>query len=67
VEGRVLSEAMTIPAPEIKTNTTSRIKASVETPKGRRWQYLKVGEVNGTRYVEEGDGGIVRSDAGDKK
>ena len=63
VEGRVLSEAMTIPAPEIKSHTSNRLEASVDTPKGKRWQYLKVSEVNGVRYIEEGDGGIVRGDA----
>jgi arylsulfatase A-like enzyme len=59
VDGRVLSEAMTIPAPEIKSRTTNRLEASIGTPQGTWEQYLKVGEVNGTRYIEEGCGGVV--------
>ena len=58
VDGRVLSEAMTIPAPEIKTNTSARKVASVKTPTGTWVQYLKVSEVNGTHYIDEGNGAL---------
>ncbi len=52
MDGRVLTEALTVEAPPIRTHETKRLTAEA----GRWTQYLQVSEVNGVRYMDEGNG-----------
>ena len=56
MDGRVLSEALTIEAPALKSYELKRLTAE-RTLAGSAWsQYLQVSEVNGVRYLDEGNG-----------
>ena len=56
MDGRVLGEALTGEVPALKSYDTKRITARRETA-GAVWeQYLQVSEVNGVRYLDEGNG-----------
>ena len=55
-DGRVLGEAMVGEAPGLKTFETRRIVASRDTVGGVWSEYLLVSEVNGVRYLDEGNG-----------
>jgi len=59
MDGRVLGEALAVDAPAIRTNATRRISASRRTAGGEWSQYLQVSEVNGVRYLDEGDGAFT--------
>jgi len=61
MDGRVLSEALTIDAPALKSYETKRLTARSELPEGTWEQYLQVSEVNGVRYLDEGNGAFKPS------
>ncbi len=56
MDGRVLAEALTIEAPALRSYDLRRLAATRETAGGVWRQYLQVSEVNGVRYLDEGDG-----------
>jgi len=58
-EGRVLSEALTVDAPALHDVQLGRRDAHERLDGGIWKQYLKFTEVNGVRYLEEGNGGMV--------
>lgn len=53
LDGRVLAEALTIDAPPLRSYHIDRLHAG----HGDWQQYLQVSEVNGVRYLDEGNGG----------
>ena len=59
MDGRVLGEALAVDAPPIRSNATRRIAASRRTEGGEWNQYLQVSEVNGVRYLDEGNGAFT--------
>ena len=59
MDGRVLGEALTVDAPLIRSNETRRMAASRRTAGGEWNQYLQVSEVNGVRYLDEGNGAFT--------
>ncbi len=58
MDGRVLSEALRIDAPSLKSYEIRRLTAKRATAGGEWCQYLKVSEVNGVRYLDEGNGAL---------
>ncbi len=54
MDGRVLSEALGVAAPEVGEPVTQRLEAS----SGRWHQYLKTSRVNETVYLDEGNGEV---------
>ena len=56
MDGRVLAEALTVPAPDLRSYDLKRLSAQRELPEGIWTQYLQVAEVNGVRYLDEGNG-----------
>jgi arylsulfatase A-like enzyme len=56
MDGRVLSEALTVDAPALKSFNLNRLTARREIDGGTWAQYLQVAEVNGVRYLDEGNG-----------
>ena len=56
MDGRVLSEALKVAAPPLKSYELKRLTARRETEAGTWSQYLQVSEVNGVRYLDEGNG-----------
>ncbi|HWA08082.1 MAG TPA: alkaline phosphatase family protein [Opitutaceae bacterium] len=56
MDGRVLGEALTGEAPPLKSFNLNRLNARRELPDGVWQQYLQVSEVNGVRYLDEGNG-----------
>jgi arylsulfatase A-like enzyme len=56
MDGRVLSEALTVDAPPLKSYELKRLNARSETAAGTWTQYLQISEVNGVRYLDEGCG-----------
>ena len=64
MDGRVLGEALTVEAPTLKSYELKRLTARRETSGGAWSQYLQVSEVNGVRYLDEGNGAFQsRADA----
>jgi arylsulfatase A-like enzyme len=59
MDGRVLGEALVIDAPGLKSYETKRLTARSELPGGTWEQYLQVSEVNGVRYLDEGNGAFT--------
>ena len=55
MDGRVLGEALTGEAPALRSLNMQRLTVR----RGLWSQYLEVSEVNGVRYLEGGNGGIV--------
>jgi arylsulfatase A-like enzyme len=56
MDGRVLTEALTIKGPQIRSFQPGHIEAKSEV-EGVGWsQYLNFTEVNGVRYLDEGNG-----------
>src|SRR6266404_5412976 len=56
MDGRVLAEALTIPFPAVKISEPHRLETT-RALEGATWhQYLKVSEVNGVDYFDEGNG-----------
>ncbi|HTL66771.1 MAG TPA: alkaline phosphatase family protein [Lacunisphaera sp.] len=60
LDGRVLGEALSIPAPPLKSYELKRLHAERDTAAGCWTQYLQVSEVNGVRYFDEGNGAFER-------
>jgi len=56
LDGRVLGEALTVAAPPLGDAKPGRRDARVEFSDGLWEQYLKFTELNGVRYLEEGNG-----------
>jgi arylsulfatase A-like enzyme len=57
MDGRVLSEALTLSdAPALKSYELKRLNARHTSAAGTWEQYLQVSEVNGVRYLDEGNG-----------
>ncbi len=56
MDGRVLGEALVTEAPPLKSYQVKRLEASRSTMGGAWRQYLQVSEVNGVRYLDEGNG-----------
>ncbi len=59
MDGRVLSEALTVPAPALQSYDLRRLTARRTLPDGTWSQYLQVAEVNGARYLDEGNGNFA--------
>lgn len=66
LDGRVLGEALSIPAPPLKSYDLKRLHAEHDTAGGTWRQYLQVSEVNGVRYLDEGNGAFERKAASGK-
>ena len=60
MDGRILSEALTIPAPPIKSNHSFVLETSITLSRGpirNTWlQHLNCARVNGVDYFDEGNG-----------
>lgn len=56
MDGRVLSEALTVEAPPLRSLDLKRLTARRGIGGGMWTQYLQVAEVNGVRYFDEGNG-----------
>jgi arylsulfatase A-like enzyme len=56
LDGRVLSEALLVEAPPLREVEPGRRNAKKEFKNGVWEQYLKFTELNGVRYLEEGNG-----------
>ena len=56
MDGRILTEALTIPAPKIKSYEPGHLEATKELETGIWHQYLNFTEVNGVIYYDEGNG-----------
>jgi arylsulfatase A-like enzyme len=60
MDGRVLSEALTIEAPEVGKPTTRRLEATRVFENATWSQYLRISRVNDTVYLDEGNGAVER-------
>jgi arylsulfatase A-like enzyme len=60
LDGRVLTEALTVPGPKIKSYEPGHIESNAARPDGVWHQYLNFTEVNGVDYFDEGNGLQVR-------
>jgi arylsulfatase A-like enzyme len=67
MDGRVLTEALTIEAPVLRSNETKRLTAERKLNGGTWRQYLNISEVNGVRYLDEGNGEWVAGVADARK
>jgi arylsulfatase A-like enzyme len=56
LDGRVLTEALTVPGPKIKSYEPEHIEANAPREGGAWHQYLNFTEVNGVDYYDEGNG-----------
>jgi arylsulfatase A-like enzyme len=56
MNGRVLSEALTIDGPKIKSYEPGRLEANAPAGAGEWHQYLNYTQVNGVDYFDEGNG-----------
>ena len=63
MDGRVLGEALVAAdAPALRSVSARRLRADRELPGIGRWsQYLQIVEINGVRYLDEGNGAFVPS------
>ena len=59
MDGRVLAEALTVDGPPLKSFELHRLTAQRDTGAGVWRQYLQVSEVNGVRYLDEGNGALA--------
>jgi arylsulfatase A-like enzyme len=59
MDGRVLSEALTVEAPPVSKPQTRRIEASSKIGDATWTQYLQISQVNDTVYFDEGNGALV--------
>jgi arylsulfatase A-like enzyme len=60
LDGRVLSEALTIPAPAVGKPSTRRLEAAATNGAVVWRQYLQTSRVNGTVYLDEGNGSVTK-------
>lgn len=56
MNGRVLSEAFSIPGPAVSEPTTETVKAHIPLSDGVWSQYLQISKVNGVSYFDQGNG-----------
>jgi arylsulfatase A-like enzyme len=56
MDGRVLTEALTVPGPKIKSYEPGHLEADAPRRGGAWHQYLNFTEVNGVDYFDEGNG-----------
>ncbi len=56
MDGRVLSEALTVPAPKVSKPVTRHLEASRKIGESIWTQYLQISRVNDTVYFDEGNG-----------
>ena len=56
MDGRVLGEALSVDSPPLRGYEIRRLEAHRDTSGGAWSQYLEVSEVNGVRYLDEGNG-----------
>jgi arylsulfatase A-like enzyme len=61
LDGRVLTEALTVPGPKIKAYEPGHIEANAPRPDGAWHQYLNFTQVNGVDYYDEVNGYQLRS------
>jgi arylsulfatase A-like enzyme len=61
MDGRVLSEALTVKAPKVSKPTTRRIDASHKLGDSIWRQYLQISRVNDTIYFDEGNSGVAEN------
>jgi arylsulfatase A-like enzyme len=59
MDGRVLTEALTVEGPKIGAPVTSRIEATHQSEQFTWRQYLKWTQLNGVIYFDEGNGAAV--------
>jgi hypothetical protein len=59
MDGRVLSEALTVEGPPVTKPVVRRIEASKKIGEATWAQYLQISQVNDTLYFDEGNGGLV--------
>ncbi len=63
MDGRVLSEALTVDAPPVSAPETRRIEARRAEEKFVWQQYLQISQVNQTIYLDEGNGSQITKEA----
>jgi len=66
MDGRVLGEALTVDVPALKSYELKRLVARREVGRGIWSQYLQISEVNGVRYLDQGNGSFQLSAGSDK-
>ena len=59
MDGRVLTEALTIDGPKVETPKTTRLESSHQQDNSVWRQYLKRTELNGVIYLDEGNGSVT--------
>jgi arylsulfatase A-like enzyme len=59
MDGRVLSEALTVEAPPVSKPLARRIEATGKIGDATWTQYLQISQVNDTIYFDEGNGGLI--------
>jgi arylsulfatase A-like enzyme len=59
MDGRVLAEALSVEGPPLKSFEIQRLTTQHDTGAGVWRQYLQVSEVNGVRYLDEGNGALA--------
>lgn len=62
MDGRVLGEALASGGPVLTSHSVRRLSASRTTQYSEWHQYLQVSEVNGVRYLDEGNGECAPGD-----
>ena len=63
MDGRVLSEALTVEVPAMRPMESQRLTAQRQIRGGTWTQYLQISEVNGVRYLDEGNGAFIAEGA----
>jgi len=61
MDGRVLSEALTIKGPKLRSFEPRHLEAKANLDGSTWMQYLNVTEINGVRYLDEGNGKQTRA------
>jgi len=59
MDGRVLTEALTIPGPKLQSFEVNRHEAERDFGASTWRQYLTISQVNGVTYFDEGNGATV--------
>ena len=59
MDGRVLTEALTIPGPKLQSFEVNRYEVTRDLGASIWHQHLTISEVNGVTYFDEGNGGTV--------
>jgi hypothetical protein len=56
LDGRVLTEGLSIEGPKLKAPRTKRLNATRDLGRTTWKQYLEISELNGVTYIHEGNG-----------